>query len=564
MLEKLKKTDILTIKDAILAQRGRQELVFPQNLSRTFECDVIRIDGYPCYRYVPKQGFEGRYIFYLYSSFLSFDMDSEELAFVLGICERTGMGAFIPMYPLTPENDCRETFRVLTKEYKHFSIGQDIEKLILMGSASGAGLALSLSLLSWKEGMRKPDQLILLSPSIDTEFFDAQLELRMLETSDSNGYFYSELLKDYINAYWVKDYAAKTEYTSPFYEDYTDICDDVVLFSGTDSVLNCYARAFYTKAKMQGVNIRFFEFEEQGHNFIIDNKNEDAAKAKELLCDVLLGRYESRYALYEIYPIKLAADMSRREPEYFKDSWAERFIYDNKFDFSGITTEISEFDNLRLAANQEACDTIVKQFITEFPNGTIVNLGCRLGNAFDRLDNGRILWYNVDSHNIMSIRRSMYGERPREKTIGRSLMDFSWIDDIVCDRKCGVMFFCNDMLTYMHRYQVRELFEKLWEKFPGTQMVFTASAGVQTFLDNIRKSPSVMKRRRRCMSVDDAQKLFNDWRIDYRVMSEEPVTEYLPKFPNLKAITKVKLKLNHISYGYKVIRVKLGSESYGI
>lgn len=138
------------------------------------------------------------------------------------------------------------------------------------------------------------------------------------------------------------------------------------------------------------------------------------------------------------------SDWSKKYPEYFKDDWASRFIYDHKFDFTRLNPHISEYQNIRMAADASACDTLVRRFTEEFPCGTVVHMACRLDNMFGRVDNGRIQWYSVDSHNIMSVRRAMYGVREREKTIGRRLMDFSWLDEIRCKQNQGVMFVCDD------------------------------------------------------------------------------------------------------------------------
>ncbi len=562
-IKSLKKLDSEAIKKYVTEKKKDYKIPSTEFAQKDFTVEELSVGGYDFLRIMPRGDFSGNYLFYLYSSYLCFGIESAELQFILGVAKHTNAGVFIPLYPLAPEHGCREVFDCLKEVYSYCTTGMDYGRLVLMGSSHGAGLALSMSLVAWKEGLRKPDQIILLSPAMDTEFFDKNLEKKILEGSDCDGrYIYSEGIKEFMNRYWVKDQAAKTEYTAPIYEDLTDLCDDLLIFSGTEDLLNCYARSFYQKAKLAGVNIRFYEMEYEGHNFMIYNSDSETRKARGFLVDAITGRYTNDYALYELFSLKLMASWSKNYPEVLKDDWLERFMYDNKFNFKGLRTKISEYDNIRLAANVAACDSLVRLFIDEYPNGTVINVGCRLGNRFSRVDNGRVLWYNVDSHNIMSMRRMLYGGTSREKTIGRNIMDFSWLDEIVCKRDCGVLFCLSDMLSYVKRSQVKELFENIHDRFPGAQVVFNATTIDLRLVDNLRKSPSVMKRRHKYFYVNDAEKLFNNWRIDYRVISEEPVTKYFDPGAGIGAFARFKLAYNKVSYNNKIIRMRLGSEAY--
>ena len=555
------KLNIEGIRNFILAERKKYVDRIPEKVTKLFDIDELMESGFKSYRMVPREKFNGTYIIYLYGSSMFFNIDGEQWDFISKLALDTGCGLFVPMYPIAPEYRCKDTFRMLCKAYSDFTMGHDVDKVILMGDSSGAGLALSIAMIAWNEGLRKPDQLIMLSPLIDTEFFDTELEAVISDTVDKSGrIFYNNQLKNFINDYWVKDYAVKTDYTSPFYGDYTDLCDDVVLFSSVEDMFNCYSRAFYNKAKTQGVNVRFFEFDEAYHDFIIYEKSNIQKEAYGYLVDVIDKTYDN--SVNDIYPLKLLSDWTKRYPDIIKDEWASKFIYDHRFDYSKINTRMSEYQNLILATTLAACDQKVKQYILKFPNCTVVNLGCGLDNMFGRVDNGRIQWYSVDTHNIMSVRRAMYGERKREKTIGRSILDFSWIDDISCKRNQGVMFICNDTLSYFKTNDVRELVEKIANRFPNCEMVFTISTSGATNYANLLLKNTVFLKRTKHFYLNDAYKVFTGWRSDYKVMGEEPVMKYLPKGIKLKTSTRLKKAYNKLTYNHKIVHVKLGSEAY--
>lgn len=200
----------------------------------------------------------------------------------------------------------------------------------------------------------------------------------------------------------------------------------------------------------------------------------------------------------------------------------------------------------------------------QFPNASIINLKCGLGNMFARLDNGRIQWFSVDTHNIMSVRRSIYGEREREKTIGRDIMDFTWLDEINCRRNRGVMFVCNESLSYLRMNEVKELVRNINCKFPGAEIVFIASSsGANMYINFMYRNNAIYTDIKRFF-INDTQKVIGGWGTDYKIMEEEPVMKFAKTQEKLKFSTKFAIKYNKIAYNHKVIHVRLGSEAYEI
>lgn len=568
-VKKLKKSKATreTIKKYVLECHKKYNHKIPSDVSKeiakSYQLDELVEGGCRCYRIHPNKKFNGTYIFYLYGGFMCLNISPEQWRCILDICKKTGSGVIIPMYPLAPEFSCKETFKMLMSTYSNLTMSYDVKKLVLMGDSSGAGLALSMAMIAWQEGYRKPDQLILISPLIDTEFFDRDIEEELFSIDNKyDSLFYSEAAKDFINTYWVKDYAVKTDYTSPYYEDYTDICDDIVVFSGLNDMFNCYARAFYRKAKKQGVNVRFFEYEDENHFFMFRSKTREAKSARAQLLDVFNNTYNN--SLNDIYPIKLLSDWTKRYPEIVSDEWATKFIYANKFDFSSLKTKTTQYRNILMAANVGCCDEKVKKFILQYPNCTVINVGCKLDNMFGRMDNGRIQWYNVDNHNIMSVRRTMYGEREREKTVGRDFMDFSWMDEIRCRRNKGIMIVCNHVVSRLKKHQFKLLLEKLYDKFPGAEVVFTASTTGSAMISNMKYKSSFAFSSKERIAINDAHRMLGEWKNDYKLISEEPTLKYAKNLDKVKLFTRIGIKYNIITYNHKLIHIRLGGELYEI
>lgn len=81
-------------------------------------------------------------------------------------------------------------------------------------------------------------------------------------------------------------------------------------------------------------------------------------------------------------------------------------------------------------------DELVKDFINKNPDCTVVNIACGLDTRFYRMDNGRIIWYNVDLPETIEVRDAIYQESGRVSTIGISATDPDWADKVTKEGKC--------------------------------------------------------------------------------------------------------------------------------
>lgn len=69
-------------------------------------------------------------------------------------------------------------------------------------------------------------------------------------------------------------------------------------------------------------------------------------------------------------------------------------------------------------------------YVRERPEGTVVDLGCGLSTRFDRLDNGRLRWFDLDVEDTMALRRKFFDDGDRYTMIAGSLFDTDWYPQI--------------------------------------------------------------------------------------------------------------------------------------
>ena len=88
------------------------------------------------------------------------------------------------------------------------------------------------------------------------------------------------------------------------------------------------------------------------------------------------------------------------------------------------------------------------------------------------LDNGLILWYNLDMPDALAFRKQFIPERARCTSIACSAFDHAWFDQVDFDPDRGIFILASGLLMYFEESQVRELFIALADRFPGGAMIY--------------------------------------------------------------------------------------------
>ncbi|MFJ9407011.1 class I SAM-dependent methyltransferase [Streptomyces sp. NPDC101393] len=117
-------------------------------------------------------------------------------------------------------------------------------------------------------------------------------------------------------------------------------------------------------------------------------------------------------------------------------------------------------------------DTVVRAFLAEHPEGTVVTLAEGLETQFWRVDNGRARWLCVELPETAEVRRSLLPDGERRRILARSALDPSWRDEVDASR--GVLITAQGLLMYLQPPQVRELIAGCAERFGGGALVFDA------------------------------------------------------------------------------------------
>jgi O-methyltransferase involved in polyketide biosynthesis len=138
---------------------------------------------------------------------------------------------------------------------------------------------------------------------------------------------------------------------------------------------------------------------------------------------IQLGRVQET----ALVPLLARALESRRKRPILEDPKAVEIVDSIDWDFGrfaqrrrvvGCTLRSAFFDEL------------VRDFLRQHPEGTVVEIGAGLNTRFERLDNGSVHWYDLDLPDIVDIRRNFFADSERRVTIAASVLDPEWIETV--------------------------------------------------------------------------------------------------------------------------------------
>lgn len=113
-------------------------------------------------------------------------------------------------------------------------------------------------------------------------------------------------------------------------------------------------------------------------------------------------------------------------------------------------------------------DEYVTDFIRKHPKAAIVNIGCGLDNRFERIDNGKIDFFDLDLPDIIDIKKQIFDETNHYHYISQSVFDFSWMERII---NSDILFLAEGVFMYCEEKDVKSLFLKLQSTFRGSEIV---------------------------------------------------------------------------------------------
>lgn len=171
-------------------------------------------------------------------------------------------------------------------------------------------------------------------------------------------------------------------------------------------------------------------------------------------------------------PLWGRAAETRKTKPLLVDKTAVKIIDQVDFDFQPMAGNLDELTQIAWIKRSLICDQVIRIFLASYPQGTIVNIGCGLDTTFERTDNGKLKWYDLDLPDVIELRRKFIQENDRRKFITSSFLEKEWLEGI--EVSGNVLFMAAGVFYYFKEQEIKEFIIRLVNTYPGSELLFDA------------------------------------------------------------------------------------------
>jgi O-methyltransferase involved in polyketide biosynthesis len=241
-----------------------------------------------------------------------------------------------------------------------------------------------------------------------------------------------------------------------------------------------------------------------------------------------------------------AIETRKRKPLLF-DKTAVEIIDKIDYDFTKMSRNLHAITQFEWIARSIHIDRTIKEFLVKYPKATIVNIGCGLDTTYERIDNRRLYWYDLDLPDVIEMRRKFIPETERRKFISGSFLEDSWFQALHIED--NVLFIAAGVLYYFEESQLKKIFNKISLDFPGSEFVFDAASsfGVKTANKKVIESSGLDEKSFLNWGLETAAEI-PKWNNRIEIVKEYPMFRKL-----MKGLTLGNKIVAFISDHYKIM-----------
>ena len=229
-----------------------------------------------------------------------------------------------------------------------------------------------------------------------------------------------------------------------------------------------------------------------------------------------------------LFPLWGRAVETKKTKPLLIDKTASQVIQKIDFDFSEIEKNLTAISQHGWIARCYHMDLKIKHYLEIHPTATIVNIGCGLDTTFERIDNGRITWYDLDLPDVIALRKKLLPMNERQMLIENSFLNHEWIDQL--GSKENVLLIAAGVLYYFEEDQIKKTLKHISESIQGGEMIFDASSpiGVQMANKMVIKAGGMDDKSFLKWGIRDA-KLLESWDERIKLLEQTPMFRKVKK-----------------------------------
>ncbi|MEV8393504.1 MULTISPECIES: class I SAM-dependent methyltransferase [unclassified Streptomyces] len=220
-----------------------------------------------------------------------------------------------------------------------------------------------------------------------------------------------------------------------------------------------------------------------------------------------------------LIPLYGRAVETRKQDAALRDPRAEEIIASIDYDFA-------RFDELQsllgAVLRTRLFDLWTSEFLAAHPAGTVVEIGTGLNTRFERVDNGRARWFDLDLPDAIALRRRFFTDTARRTMLAASVTDISWTHTVAEQGGAPYFFSAEAVLPFLEESEVHGVVDVIARRFPGSFLALdTAGPGVIDRQDS-HDALSKVEARMRWTCPDPAA--LADWRPGARLLASHTLS----------------------------------------
>ncbi|MBQ7605763.1 MAG: class I SAM-dependent methyltransferase [Firmicutes bacterium] len=177
-------------------------------------------------------------------------------------------------------------------------------------------------------------------------------------------------------------------------------------------------------------------------------------------------------------------------------------------------------------------DRQLKEIIKNAPDTVVVNVGAGFDDRFSRVDNGQILWFDLDPPDAIAVRKKAFEERDRVTMIAGNALDAAWCEPVkkaLEGRKAKPVFIAEGIFMYLTMDQIKTFLQILIENFPEGGILI-AEQNSKALAKNEKYHDTVKSTNAHFMSGTDSGQEIADLVNGFRLVEEHSFNEEMKKY----------------------------------
>lgn len=129
---------------------------------------------------------------------------------------------------------------------------------------------------------------------------------------------------------------------------------------------------------------------------------------------------------------------------------------------------------LGIVVRSKIIDRITEKHLSNHPDAVAIELGAGLSTRCDRVGQECSCWLYLDLPAVTDLRHQLDTESDCHRFLSYSTLDFDWMDEVPECNPESLLIIAEGLLMYFELREVKNLVNRLQERFPGATLVFDA------------------------------------------------------------------------------------------